>query len=280
MRDMLDSWIQKTEVICREQVEPFLALQGQVLEPCDYYHTLIQLALASDESSRSALVLLRCRHVWDCEPLMRSVAEGTLKFLNLCDGSEDDRVRRFKEFAVILPKVNSLKRHERLVRQLACAENDLSLLRRPLQELLLANEEVASITAEYPRDVRRRLEHSWSFYEIVARLAKQPAYDGLPHLLYSYGMSSNTLHADADGIGMRWERLMRHSERREYVNIAHAGRIISDILSYLGFRLHGLLQVTDRSTTNFHRYTDSISPILDEISAAQRKWEKLEYEVT
>ena len=277
---MLDSWIQQTEVICREQVEPFLVLRGQVLEPCDYYHTLIQLALACDESSRSALILLKYRHVWDCESLMRSVAEGTLKFLNLCDGSEGDRVRRFKEFAVILPKVNSLKRHERLARQLACAGNDLSLLRKPLQELLLANEEVASIRAEYPRYVRRRLEHSWSFYEIVVRLAKQPAYTGLSHLLYSYGMSSNTLHADADGIGMRWERLMRHSERRESVNIAHAGRIISDILSYLGFRLYGLLQVTEGSPAYFHRYTDRISPILDEISAAQRKWERLEYEVT
>jgi hypothetical protein len=277
---MLESWVQQTEVICSEQIEPFLALQGRVLEPCDYYHTLIQLALACDESSRSALVLVKSRHVWDCEPLMRSVAEGTLKFLNLCDGSEGDRVRRFKEFAMILPKINSLKRHERLVQQLACSQNDLSLLRRPLQELLLTNEEVASIRSEYPRNVRRRLEHSWSFYEIVYRLAKQPAYAGLPHLLYSYGMSSNMLHADADGIGMRWERTMRHSELRESVNIAHAGRIISDILSCLGFRLYGLIQVTDGSSSFFHHYADKISAILEEISAAQHKWERLEYEDT
>lgn len=152
--------------------------------------------------------------------------------------------------------------------------------KKPLQDLQLEEEEVSKIRSDFPKSERRKIEHSWSFYEMAVKLAEDPNLSGIPNLLYGYGMSSHLIHADSDGVGMRWERILRSKERRDLVEVAQIGRIISDILSLLGFRLYGLtkIKILDKSILN--DLMGDISVILSEVADLQKKWADAEYENT
>jgi len=98
---------------------------------------LTQLALSCHLTSESALILIGNYRLWDTELLIRSVLEGTLKFIFLCIGDEDEPTNKVNEYLEDLPGIKALKRHQHIQTFLSKIHNPESKAWLPFRELLL-----------------------------------------------------------------------------------------------------------------------------------------------
>jgi len=163
--------------------------------------------------------------------IVRSVVEGSLKFVFLLTGDEPERKQKLHEYADVLFEMSALKRNARLEEFLHVIDNPDAVEWRPFREMMLPPESIAALKIKYPRDARRAVEQRWSFGGICSALKRSddPALSGLGHLMHNYGMSSHVAHQDSVGVGMVWERNGRSRERRDAVELAHGARLISDV---------------------------------------------------
>ena len=203
------------------------------------------LAVSCVSTSESTFLLLNSVKPWDAEMLLRSVVEGTAKFLHLSHGTPDERQEKFVEFDIDVPEINRIKRHKRSEEFLSAVPDRDADEWRPLRDLLLSDEELEDLTPRYGAKTRRQIEGRWGFGRIVAEMERIPGhpYAGMRHLVNGYGISSNLLHQDSDGIGIVADRISRDDKRRDAATVAHCARIISDLLVMSQLRAHatGLL---------------------------------------
>ena len=196
---------------------------------------LRQLLISCQLSSESVLILVVNGKLWDAELVLRSVVEGTFKFVYLCLGSKSEIEAKFSEFSVDLPEINRIKRHKRLSNLLAAIPDPQSNRWKPFRDSLLSAEDLQSLEALYPRALRKAMESRWSFHSIASSFADAPFnLEPFKHLFFQYGMGSHILHQDADGIAVLLERTQRSDERREAIEAAHGARQVSD-LSVMAF---------------------------------------------
>lgn len=64
-----------------------------------------------------------------------------------------------------------------------------------------------------------------------------PYFNGLGALAHGYSMASHVQHVDMVGASIALERDRRSVERRESIHLAHAGRLLSDLLDFLFLRI-------------------------------------------
>jgi hypothetical protein len=190
-----------------------------------------QLQTSCHATSESALILIANVRLWDADVIVRSVVEGTLKFVFLTLGSDVDRKNKLSEFDNAFADIGQLKRHARLQELLSVVENKDADEWRPFRDMLLSKERLAELQSQYPKKVRHQLEHRWSFGEICHTLKRSgvQGIDRFGHMMFNYGMSSHVAHQDIDGIGMVWDRNGRSEQRRSAIELAHGARLVSDI---------------------------------------------------
>lgn len=242
-----------------------------------------QLTVSCQLTSETAFLLLANGRLWDAEILIRSVTEGTAKYAYMGMAPSAERQRRVNEYWFDLPEADRLKRHERI-------SGFLSLLGEaevadaqwdPLKQMLLEKAEQERIWSQYPRQMRKEMSHKWSFSEIVSALAapdcdQKIIFKGLTSLMYGYGMGSHLVHQDGDAIGMIWERNRRSKERRELVQIAHAGRIVSDICTMSMIRAWVTMKFAGQDTRSVRKIWGELRGLETEIHEVTREWWDLE----
>lgn len=236
------------------------------------------LSTASLRTSGSVLVLLEAGKIWDAEILSRTVFEGTLKFCHIL--SDRDQLRaRLTEYEHILPDINSLADHEKTERVIASLPFTDEATLKPLNELVLSEEQRETILRRYPRQDRRRLQTAWGFTGLVEQMVRSG--DGMgglaAGLLHGFVMASHVAHADWVGVGMVKEREYRESERREAADYAHAARVISDQLWYCALRLTIGYRFIGASTERILKLMSDDSELWERLSEAQRHWYRVEY---
>ena len=84
----------------------------------------------------------------------------------------------------------------------------------------------------------------------------------------AYGLASNTLHQDGDGVGMIHERARRSQEWRELVELAHAARQTTDVLTFAMIQALRTLQLTNHDTGPVHACWQAQQPLREELAAA------------
>ena len=133
--------------------------------------TVSWLSSASVRASGSALLLIGFEKIWDAEILSRSVFEGTLKFCHLL--SEPSKFAdRCQEFETALPDISSLADHDKVQRLISAAPiSDTSFL-KPLNGLLLSEEQRERIVRRYPKQERRRLWTVWGFTGLAEQMIR------------------------------------------------------------------------------------------------------------
>lgn len=200
---------------------------------------LLRLLLDSCHlTSESILLLVGNRKFWDADALVRSVVEGTAKFAYLCYGNADEVEAKVREFDELLPIASELRRHERACAFMAAVDDPENPEWLPFKELVLSAARVDELRKKLPPTVRKALSQKWSFSGLLREFTNSgpPFLKFASHLLYGYGMSSHVLHQDSDGVGMIWERNNRDAVRREAVELAHAARILSDLITMTTLR--------------------------------------------
>lgn len=228
------------------------------------------LGLSCHTSSESALLPASFSRVWDAEILIRSVLEGTAKYLFLCTKDSATRATRIEEYWNILPEFDRLKRHDRITQFLSVL-GELGPSGDALRELLLTEKEVVNIRAAYPRKERQALAQKWSFNDVIRAIALE-SNEAAGMLANAYGLASNIVHQDGDGVGMIGERARRSQERRELVEIAHAGRQVTDLLTFAMIRALHTLQLANQDTEPVHSCWQTQQPLREELAAATVSW--------
>lgn len=229
-------------------------------------------------TSDSALGLVQSRKVWDADILVRSVFEGTCKFVLLCSGDQDVRSNRIREYQEELPQIASVRDHTRLAQLLEQLPDPQAPVWLPLREMLLPAPELEILRARYPRSRRKDIEQRWSFNSIVAALSEQAgAFSGFSSLLHGYGMSSHVAHVDWTGASMIWERERRSPERVDTIEVAHGGRIIYDLLTASQVRVTAAYLYKGLSTVPIASVTESVKELRSAIDDADERWRTVEY---
>jgi hypothetical protein len=91
-------------------------------------------------------------------------------------------------------------------------------------------------------------------------------------LAYGYGMASHLVHQDADAIGIIWDRRQREDERRIPLEIAHAARLISDLIGMAMLRATMTYKLHNQETKPVRDLYQAYQVIQDELSAAITQW--------
>jgi hypothetical protein len=235
------------------------------------------LSSACCMSTESALYLVQGQRLWDAETVVRSVMEGTLKFVYLLESPQTFTVRCI-EYSDALPAIAALKWHAKALAALNCNDKPDAEKYRPFRELLLSDEEAERIKAAYPRRIRMQIEERWGFTSLLNSLSKLngglgPAGNGLMH---SYSTASHLQHMSYEGTQMPHERDFREERRRIAIHSAHAARLVSDCFWFAVLRVGAI-----------HRFFNDKKVVpgivtrnekwVRELSEAQKSWHEVEY---
>lgn len=246
LKSVLSSWANQASNFvgdCFDYATPFFGESFIDMDPTVKFVSS-QLFTDCALTSESIFILLGEGKEWDADILLRSILEGTFKFVYMLLGSRDEALSKAEEYWILLPKFADIKRSDRASYLLENISNSSDLEWEPLRVLVLDEERIKSIRDKYKKNQRKELEEKWSFSRI-SQLFKQSKNDELKvlgGLVYGYGMSSHLLHKDADGIGMVWERRNRDPFTKRVVTLGHAARIVSDVCTTAKLRLLFLLK--------------------------------------
>ena len=241
---------------------------------------LAQLNIDCHLSSESVLLLIGEQKEWDADLIARSVMEGTFKFTYMLDGDTEEIKTKVNEYWHLLPQFAVIKHSERAESFLSEVPNRDSPEWLPLQNLILDDSGISSIRNKYSRKERMAFEEKWSFSGICKAFSKSEnsGLNLFSKLIYSYGMSSQMVHKDADGIGMAWERSQRSPDRLAAVQLGHSARLISDICTYTQLRTFSLLRAYNQSLEALKDIEKSYSMTLfSELTKANQAVTEIEY---
>ncbi len=263
---------------CLDLISPFLLEKPQIDPKLQWI--LRQLAISCNTSSISTLLLVSYVQLWDAEILLRSVIEGTIKYLFLCVGSEKDLKEKTDEYLDFLPEIDVLTQHKRVEAFLANVDRPNADEWNILREVLLNQNKVTSLKTKYPRKKSRQLKQKWAFNEIAMELSKSTLigsdFEALRRLLsYSYGISSHLIHKDGTALKFMWERNQQaQNEQGEYeeTQIAFASRQLNDLLIMANFRSLMTFKLHQSQVQPVLDLFESYKPLLDEMSTAREKW--------
>jgi hypothetical protein len=241
-------------------------------------HTLKQLLSASARSTESVLLLCAYGQLWDAELVVRSVLEGSLKFVYLLQGLQTLE-ERHTEFADDLPEIGRAKDHEKAKSFFEGIPNPDDRQWDPIRDLLLSDVDLRSIREKFNKAQRRELERKWGFSGLISALSNSddPLLAGFKSLAHGYSIASHLLHADFSGTAIPLERDERSLERRETAHLAHLSRLISDVFTFFQCRVFAGYRCIDQKTGAFVTASERIAKLLAMHGAINEEWMKTEY---
>jgi hypothetical protein len=262
---------------CFDCAKPFIDNEYAKADPLVRF-VAAQLFIDCHLSSESVLILVCEQKEWDADLITRAVMEGSVKFLYMMDGDAVSIKAKVNEYWELLPQFSAIKHSERAKKFIDEIPNPGAEW-KPIQDLIIEDDEITAIRKIYSRQQRQALEESWSFTGICKYFTNS-SNDGLRqlvHLAHGYGMSSHLLHKDADGVGMVWERYIRDSDRQNAVKLGHSSRIVSDVCAFAKLRLFSLLRAYHQSTKVIEEIDHGYAQLFEQLKNANEHFNKTEY---
>lgn len=245
----------------------------------DIGFSMAQLSMSCTYTSDSVAFLVRSGRMWDADILIRSLVEGSMKFAFLCIKDPLLRIQRNVEYSTVLPNMAEIRRQRHLEDLMKQIPNQSAPEWEPFRRLRMAADKIRILEAKYPRRLRSRMQQNWSFTNIVSELVqtREKGMEALAGFLFFYGTSSHIVHKDSDGVGIMWERSTRSVERRMAVELAHAARQVSDILTLSQLRMWFAYSLAQISTSPLQFLEKEMAPLLAELQTAQESWQQIEF---
>lgn len=194
---------------------------------------LYRLVLYLGERGRGVLALLGADLAWDAEIVLRSYYECVSKILYLSFSADEKQTQLVYEFEVVLAEASDKRRARKAGFAETAARQEVQGAKDVFR--LLQSEQMVRNTASVTKAERQAIEARWSFSGIIEQLAKAEV-DGqsigdAQSLLHIYGMASHLIHADAAALDLMEDRARRGAEELAILEVAHASRIVSDLVS-------------------------------------------------
>jgi hypothetical protein len=263
---------------CFDVAKPYIDKAYEGLDPKIRFVTT-QLYIDCHLTSESVLLLVREGKEWDADLVNRSVTEGSLKYVFMLLGTQEEISCKVREYWDVLPSFAAIRRSERLKQFLEVVPNPDAIDWEPLREMILDEDRVNAIRGGYTRADRAGLEEKWSFAGISREFIRSDSQSLklLGYLAHGYGMSSHLLHKDGDGVGMVWDRYRREPDRQATVRLGHAARIVSDVCTFAKLRLLHLLKACGADTAEIPQIDAKYQLLNDEIAKAGAHFSRVEY---
>jgi hypothetical protein len=203
-----------------------------------------QLSVMAHTSTEGALYLIRVERAWGAEMLVRSIAECTAKLAYIELGDESVREERAHDFWEVGLDLASIA-DDRRIREFFSSFPDAATdeMYRPYREMLLSDERRTELEARYPPASRREHGRRWAFAEVLKTLGKEghKLFGDFARGPYWYSIPSHILHADAFAIAAASDRFHnRTEEQRLAMELAHAARLVSDMLFFGYMRMYAI----------------------------------------
>lgn len=259
--------------------KPFIDNKNTFLDPLVRFVATQMQNSISLTSESILLLILNCK-IWDADILVRAVLEGTFKFVYLLMGTPEEQRIKAEEYWNIMPEMARLGRHYRATRLLEAFEDkEEMLIWRPLHELTIDESEADALRKKYSKKQRQELTQRWSFSGLSKHFAEHENYKyrNMGILGFDYGMKCHLIHQDGDGVGIIWDRFRRDEERQDSIEIAHAGKTISDICSLAFFRAGELLLACKQDPSVTLEIHNRYQSLFDDISNTGKDWYDIEY---
>lgn len=234
------------------------------------------LSTACARTSQSILLLTAYEQLWDADILVRSVIEGTLKFIYLLSSGEEFPTR-LREYTEDLFEIGLAKNHVKAQELLKSVPDPSADMWRPIRDLILEDAELDEIRTRFDRQTRAKLEQRWGFTGLVAELAKQPWASTVSGLLHSYSICSHIHHVDFQGVSVMMDRGARPEDRRDAVHLAHASRLVSEVFEFALLRTSVAYRFVHADPEHLRSVRDFFEQIRPELSAAQAQFHEVEY---
>lgn len=235
-----------------------------------------QIVVSCQLTSESICILIGDRKIWDADILCRTILEGTIKLLYMTQGTEQEKEERFNEFWNLQPHFEKFKKSKKASQLLTVLDKFDDEKFKFVKDMIVNEEEMKEFETKYPRRIRKSLDMRWSFNNIIECLSKE-YIEQIIGLTYSYNFSSNLVHMDALGINIVRERVGRGEYKSEAADLAHAARIINDILNLSIIRVNaicGILQYDFNSLVIPNKEHIRLITFLDEQHEQFRKLEE------
>lgn len=264
--------------MCFDQAKPLLDKDSIAVNPYVRFVST-QLFINCHLTSESVLILIQEDKVWDADILIRSVAEGSFKYVYMLMGDEEEIIEKVKEYWDILPLFSDIK-HSNIAKDvLEAVQDPVDPHWNPFRELIRDDNTVEQIRKNYSRTQRNKLNEKWSFAGISRYFSnsKDERLKHLANLVHGYGMSSHSLHKDAIGVGVVWERFQREPERQNAAKIGHSARVVSDVCAFAKLRLFFLLKLCKKELTSIGEIEKQYEALFSELSKAGSYFTDVEY---
>ena len=243
--------------------------------PIDFWvkFVSVQLFLQCQLTSESIICLLGERKEWDASILLRSVMEGTAKYLYILQGNKNETLEKAYEFWCILPEIVDVKHSDRvkdLYTKLAIPQKS------PFADLVLDEQEHKSLLNKYSRADRKKIEQRWAFSEILKSF-ENTDLEPFKALFFEYGMCSHLAHMDAVGVGMTRERILTSSPNRDIIQLAHIAKIAYSICYLEKIRTQILLMKLEQKLEPIYQLDQKYAGLYNELLEAEKIFYETEY---
>jgi hypothetical protein len=230
-------------------------------------------------TSESALFLASHGKLWDAEILTRTVLEGTFQALALCLTEPSARSATAEEYLDHMPDISHMRRHRRAGALLKLSSLPLDHpTMRPISDVLLSAEEIATLEAKYPRKQRSLMEERWSLTKLIERVSSmEGAWKELAAMSWSHMVASPIVHLGGETLQVILDREQRSEERRLAIELAHGSRLVTDQLVLARLRTIGVYHAEGLDLKPIWEQVKEPPEWRQEAEQAYLRWHELEY---
>lgn len=245
-------------------IAPFYKKEANINE----YNQLVLTELFTQlySTGESILMLTGYDAIWEADILLRSLFEGTIKYIFMMQGCLKEKNNLIEEYYSIVPEMQKIGDHEKAVEAINIFKSK-GIEKHPFQLSLLKDEELKKLKEKYPKSRIRELSQEWSYKNILKNLIeKDNKYEVLATTLYTYSFSSHLIHYDGECLKQRSGTLINNVVRNdESLDLAHLLRIISNVVSLGTLRVSEYVKVYNLDVKQYEENFNDNFAFLNEI---------------
>lgn len=280
--DRIENWYSQTNSLLDELSEssyPYLFKEANSVISELHLWLLSWLSISCEMTSASVITLIKNGMLWDAEVLMRSIVEGTVKFVYLSYGKEHELQAKLTEYWNILPETARLRRHKNIRNFFQLIDESDQPEWKPLMDQLLTDQEVEIIETKYSKKTRHQIEQRWSLSELIRSLSSSgiQGFESFVALVYGYSVASHHVHKDGDSTGIIWDRERREEPRKRALILAHTARLFSDTATFARIRTFMVLRLNNVNRKQISILEAKYQPLFDDFTRAIEEWQIIEY---
>lgn len=251
-------------------IAPFYRKEANINE----YNQIVLTELFTQlySTGESILILTSYGDVWESDILLRTLFEGTIKYIYMMQDSLDKKSELVEEYYNIIPEMQKISDHEKAVEALNILKS-VGIDKHPFQVSILKEEELEKLKEKYSRIKIKQLSQKWSYKNILKDLIKKNSkYELLSTTLYTYSFSSHLIHYDGECLKQRSGALIKNAVMNdETLDLAHLLRIVSNVISLGAMRVSEYAKVYNLDRGQYEKNLNDNFTFLKEIEEISNK---------